>query len=63
MPSPSPKQILIELRYDGDLPGDIKAMIAAGMSWREMAERVSARCGHNVSYETLRIWYGRVTAA
>lgn len=63
MPSPSPKQILVELRYDGDLPSDVKKMLGAGMSWREMAERVSARCGHDVSYETLRTWYGKVNAA
>jgi len=60
---PTPKQLLLEHRYDGDLAGDIQIMSSAGTSWREMAERVSARCGYEVSYESLRIWYGskRVT--
>ena len=59
---PTPKQLLLELRYDGDLAADIKIMTAAGTSWREISERVSARCGYTVSYESLRIWYGRKIA-
>ncbi len=55
---PSPTQTLLELKYDGDLAADIKTMNAAGTSWREIAERVSARCGYTVSYESLRLWYG-----
>ena len=60
---PTPKQTLLELRYDGDLAADIKTMAAAGVSWREMAERVSARCGYDVSHESLRQWYGEKSAA
>lgn len=48
----------MELSYDGNLAADVKAMSASGVSWREIAERVSARCGYEVSYETLRVWYG-----
>ena len=60
---PTPKQLLVEHRYDGDLAADIKTMAAAGTSWREMAERVCARCGYLVSYESLRQWYGEKSAA
>jgi intein-encoded DNA endonuclease-like protein len=63
MPTTStPKQLLIEHRYDGDLTSDIKKMAASGTSWREMAERVSARCGYTVSHESLRQWYGQHAA-
>lgn len=55
---PTTKQQLIEHLYDGDLAGDIADFTRAGMSWREIAERVSARSGQSVSYETLRTWYG-----
>ena len=54
---PTPKQLLMEHTYDGDLASDIKVMAAGGVSWREMAERVSARCGYDVSHESLRQWY------
>ena len=60
---PTSKQLLIELRYDGDLAADIKTMAAAGTSWREMAERVCARCGSPVSHESLRQWYREKDAA
>ncbi len=56
---PSPKQTLLELKYPGDLGADIKAWMTEGLSWRWMAERVSARCGYTISYESLRLWYGR----
>jgi len=36
--------------------------MAEGTSWRWMAERVSARCGYEVSYEALRQWYGKKDA-
>lgn len=54
---PTPKQLLLEHRYDGDLAGDVKTLAANGMTWREIAELISARCGHVVSYESLRNWY------
>jgi intein-encoded DNA endonuclease-like protein len=60
---PTPKQLLMEHKYDGDLAADIKAMAAGGVSWREMAERVSARCGYEVSHESLRQWYREKDAA
>lgn len=55
---PSPKQTLLELKYPGDLEADVKAWESEGKTWRWMAERVSARCGYEVSYESLRTWYG-----
>lgn len=56
---PTPKQALIELTYDGDLKADVAQMVAADMSWREIAERVNARSGDfTVSHESLRQWYG-----
>ena len=60
---PSPKQTLLELKYPGDLKADVKAWAAGGTSWRWMAERVSARCGYDVSHESLRQWYGEKSAA
>ena len=59
---PTSKQLLIEHRYNGDLAADIKTMAAAGTSWREMAERVRARCEYTVSHESLRQWYGERAA-
>lgn len=55
---PTPKQLLLEHLYDGDLARDVAKFTEAGMSWREIAERVSAKSGQAVSYETLRTWYG-----
>lgn len=55
---PTPKRQLLELLYDGDLPGDVHTFLAADMSWREIAERVSARTGVTVSHESMRQWYG-----
>ena len=60
---PTPKQLLLEHRYDGDLAVDIRAWAAGGVSWREIAERVSERCGYGVSYESLRQWYRTKDAA
>ena len=59
---PTSKQLLIEHRYGGDLAADIKTMAAAGTSWREMSERVRARCEYTVSHESLRQWYGEHAA-
>ncbi len=55
---PSPKRLLMEHLYDGDLAADVAAHLTAGTSWREIAERVSARTGVTVSYESLRQWFG-----
>jgi len=60
---PTSKQLLIEHRYDGDLAADIKTMEAEGTSWREMAEKVRARCEYDVSYQSLRNWYQIKAAA
>ena len=60
--SPTPKQLLLEHRYDGDLAADVKAW-EGSVTWREIAERVSERCGYDVSYESLRQWYRTKDAA
>lgn len=54
---PTPKQLVLELKYPGDLAGDVRAWLDAKTSWREMAEKISARCGYEVSHESLRQWY------
>ncbi len=59
---PTPKQLLVEHIYDGDLPADIQAMVTAGSSWREIAEQVSTKTGQRVSHESLRQWYGKATS-
>ena len=56
---PSAKQLLIEHLYDGDLASDVAEFTKAGMSWREIAERVAAQTGQPISYEALRTWYGQ----
>lgn len=55
---PSPKQLLMEHTYPGNLADDVKAMLAERQTWREIAEQIGARCGYPVSYESLRQWYG-----
>jgi hypothetical protein len=55
---PTPKQMLLELKYDGDLAHDINAWLAGGQSWRQIARTVSERTGLTVTYESLRSWYG-----
>lgn len=54
---PTPKQLLLEHRYDGHLPTDIAAMTQNGTPWREIAQIVSKRTGLTVSHESLRNWY------
>jgi hypothetical protein len=61
-PTPTPKQLLLEHRYPGDLAADVKTMAVEGTSWREMAKQVSARCKYTVSHESLRQWYGERAA-
>lgn len=58
----TPKQELIESRYDGDLAADIAAWSATGTTWRDMAQTVSERTGRTVSHESLRNWYGATLA-
>lgn len=61
--TPTPKQLLLEHRYDGDLAAYVKACAASGLwSWREIADDVSQQCSHAVSYESLRQWYGSAAA-
>lgn len=55
---PTPKQMLLEHLYDGPLRSDVTALLNAGASWREVAERVTTRTGVSISYESLRQWYG-----
>lgn len=56
MPKP-PKQLLMEGTYAGDLEVDVRAWIAEGATWREMAKLVSARSQYSISHESLRLWY------
>jgi hypothetical protein len=60
---PSAKRQLLEMKYDGDIAGDIAGWIAGGISWRSIRDRVQERTGFNVSYESLRNWYGKEHAA
>lgn len=55
---PTPKQLLLELSYQGDLPKDVERMVTDRKSWREIAREVSAGTGFSVSHESLRQWYG-----
>jgi hypothetical protein len=55
---PTPKQLLIEHLYGGDLPADVAHFIEAGKSWRDIAGEISDKTGQPVSYESLRQWYG-----
>lgn len=55
---PSPKQLLIEHLYAGDLYADVLRMCQDGRSWRDIADDISAAAGQPVSYESLRSWYG-----
>jgi hypothetical protein len=56
----TPKQLLLEHRYDGHLATDINAMLTATppRSWRQIAADVSEKTGCKVSHESLRQWYG-----
>lgn len=55
---PTPKQLLVEHLYDGDLPAEVARLIADGKSWRDIAAEVSEKTGQRVSHESLRQWYG-----
>lgn len=57
----TPKRLLMEHLYDGDLAAEVARRTEAGQSWREIAAHVSESTGQNVSYETLRTWYGAPT--
>lgn len=59
----TPKQLLVEHIYDGDLPADVRRLIADGKSWREVASQVSVKTGQSVSHESLRQWYGDLKAS
>ena len=59
---PSPKQLLVEHLYTGDLPADVREMSKSGRSWRDIAETISTDVNLTVSYESLRTWYGQVAA-
>lgn len=63
MPTKSPKQQLLEARYDGDLAAYVADLIAGGASWRTIAADVSKVTRLTVSHESLRSWYGVERAA
>ena len=54
----TPKKLLLEHLYAGDLAADVARRVAAGQSWRTIAAHVSESTGQDVSYESLRTWYG-----
>lgn len=60
---PTPKQLLLEHTYGGDLAGDIAALVADGKGWREIAQHVTTETGVKVSHESLRQWYGQSAEA
>lgn len=55
---PTPKQMLLEHLYSGDLPADIAELRESGTSWRDIAAEVGRKTGQRVAYESLRTWYG-----
>lgn len=59
MRAKSVKQLLLEARYPGDIEADIRALRVIGWSWREVAETISRRADIEVTYESLRQWYGQ----
>ena len=59
----SPKRLLLEHLYPGDLPYDVARWVESGQSWRVIAKTVAARTGQDVSYESLRVWYGATDRA
>jgi transposase-like protein len=63
----TPKQQLLELQYRGaidhDIQTDIADAIADRMSWRDIRHMVEQRSGIQVSHESLRQWYGKVSVS
>lgn len=55
---PTPKQMLLEHLYGGDLSADVAHFLESGKSWRDIATTISDKTGQPVSYESLRQWYG-----
>jgi hypothetical protein len=56
----SPKRLLAETLYPGDLPADVDQWVTEGRSWRWIATHVSNRLATvplTISHETLRQWY------
>lgn len=53
----TPKQMLLEHLYGGDLSADVAHFLEAGKSWREIATEITDKTGQPVSYESLRQWY------
>jgi hypothetical protein len=51
------KQMLLEMKYGGDLAGDIAEAVKAGRSWRDIRHDVEGRTGLHVTHESLRQWY------
>ena len=59
----TPKQMLLEHMYPGDVAAYVATELADGRSWREVAGAVSLATGLSVSHESLRQWYGSKAAA
>lgn len=55
---PTPKRLLVEHLYDGDLSADVALFLEEGKSWRTIADLVSSNADYPVSYESLRQWFG-----
>lgn len=55
---PTPKQLLLEHLYGGDLSADVARFIESGKSWRDIATEITDKTGQPVSHESLRTWYG-----
>ncbi|MDO5535360.1 MAG: hypothetical protein Q4F65_12005 [Propionibacteriaceae bacterium] len=58
----TPKRLLLEHLYDGDLAAEVARRTEAGQSWRDIANHIAEVTGQPVSYETVRTWYGATEA-
>jgi hypothetical protein len=55
------KQRLLRVLYP-EVDETVAELIAAGMSWRQIADDIAGRAGVSVSHESLRQWYGERVA-
>ena len=58
MSSTSRTYQLIEERLDGTLADYIRDRRPPQATWRQLAADIQEKTGVNVSYETLRTWFG-----
>lgn len=64
MSSTSRTYQLIEERLDGTTLADyIRSRRPAPATWRQLAAEIKEKTGVNVSYETLRSWFGESGSA